>query len=188
MSQPDPQNSQKQHLLPNLTNQDPELGQKFINQLKINELENQLVSCWMQAYYIWIVIYSILTISSARWSFDIFNEVKAEKINFVMCCVYIKAFIDGVTICGCILIFVGISRKSLGIIEKVILIFKVNLGSAIAFYGLLAILSDGNYIVMAMLSGGVAFLNILPVRNLQEILEKREALDPDSARIEYGLN
>ena len=176
MSQPDPQSSQTQHLLHNPA-QDQELGQKYI---KRNELDNQLVTCWMQAYYCWIVVYCILTVSSARWSFDIFNEVQAKKVNIVMSSVYLKAFVDGVTVCGCVLIFVGFSRKSLGIIEKVILIFKINLGSTIAFYLLLAILCDRNYIIMAILSGGVAFLNILPVRRIQEILEKRQALEQSS--------
>jgi len=187
MNQPDSQSSRTQHLLPNPA-QDQELGQKYTNELKINELDSQLANCRMQAYYFWIIIYCILTVSSARWSFDIFNEVQADKVNIVMCSVYLKAFIDGLTVCGCLLIFVGISRKFLGIIEKVILIFKVNLGSTIAFYLLVAILCDRNYTVFGMLSGGVAFLNILPVRKIQDILAKRQALDQYSSDLIGSLN
>jgi len=165
--------------------QDDELGQKYLNEAKIHELDQKLTACRMQIYYAWMMIYVIFTVGSTTAAFEIIsNKSIAFKYG-----VYLKIFVDLLTVLGCVLVFVGFCRKSAGIIEKVILIFKINLGSTIAFY-LVAIISGSNklhLVCIGVFFGGMAFVNILPLVYMKNILKKRDAIYPYSSFVDDPL-
>jgi len=172
------------HLLHN-TIQGDELDQNYLNEAKIHELDKQLVTYWMQAYYAWIMIYIAFTTGSAIGH----TKVVDGKSIILTYSMYLKALVDVLTVLGCVMLFVGFCRKSAGIVEKVIMIFKINLISTVAFYLIAVIFGSGKlHLVWVGLGfGAVAFLNILPVIYIKNILKKREAIYPYSSLVDDSL-
>jgi len=164
--------------------QDYELGQRFMNEVKIHELDKQLVSCWMLLYYFWILLYALFTVPFAGVDVEFFDEGKTQKKKIIVYSVIIKVVVDIVTALACLMVFVGLCRKSIGIINKIVWIFWINLIYVIAFYLLMVIVSDPSFLIMMVLSAAIAYLNILPVVFMKKILEKRDVIYPYSSLVD----
>jgi len=180
---PKPQASTTQNLLNNPA-EDPELSQRLMNESKIHDLDKQLFTSKMELYYLWMAIYGLFLITQSRTYLEPYDLKANNKSLVVTYSVYAKNIADGLTFLGCIIVFGAVKRRSVQTMNFIIWCFKIHIVVTLAFYAITTIFAAKGFLLLGVVFGGIAYLNLFPLWHIKKILVKREAIYPYSTLVD----